>query len=208
MNKKILSVFMLSFLLLCGCRNSAPAPESDATDVPSVADVRKVGKLVLAEMAVTKTGTIEDLKYSDATTLRQKGQAVLNSLKIGDRKGAYSYDTYLRAYIDLSQLPENALSVDTAAHTAALRLPKIVTETAGRDPQLREEHYRVTGLRSDISAAERAQLKEEMNTMLRTEIEKNPRFSQALTEKGRQKITSYLTGLFSDYGYTLNVTFE
>lgn len=206
MKKKILSVLMLSFLLLCGCRKSAP--EADATAVPSVTDVRKVGKLVLAEMTVTKTGTIEDLKYSDATTLRQKGQAVLNSLKIGDRKGAYSYDTYLRAYIDLSQLPENALNVDTAAHTASLRLPRIVTETAGRDPQLREEHYRVTGLRSDISAAERAQLKEEMNTMLRTEIQKNPRFSQALTEKGRQKITSYLTGLFSDYGYTLNVTFE
>ncbi len=50
--------------------------------------------------------------------------------------------------------------IDETAKTAELTLPAIRTEFQGRDIAMKEEHYRVTGLRSQIGSKERAELKE------------------------------------------------
>lgn len=193
-------------LLFVACQKTTE--ESPKQTLPNITDIRNVGKLTLAEMTITKLGTIEDLGYDDAKTMRQKGKAILNYIKIGERKGAYSYDTYLRAYINLSQLSDQDLQIDSTTHIATLHLPSIETSLAGREPQLREEHYRVTGLRSNISPQERAQLKEEMNTMLRAEVKENELFNSKLSKKAEEKAQIYFTNFFKQFGYTVNIIFK
>lgn len=203
-----LFTLLLSLLLLLGCSQSGPERHAEEAASLSVSEVRRLGRLNLAEMTVTKMGTIDDLHLSDAETTKQQLAAIWNSMKIGTRKGAYSYDTYLRAYIDLENLSAADLKVDTVSRTAQLALPPIQTETAGRDGALREEHYRVTGLRSNISAAERAGLKEKMSAQLKKEIESDAEFERLLTDRARKRATAYFDSLFSTRGYTAEITFK
>lgn len=206
--KGLICIAIAGAALLASCSDGKGRIAENAPLVPQVSDVRKVGKLELAEMTVTKMGTIDDLRLEDAKGFGQKTRALLNALKIGGRKGAYSYDTYVRAYIDLNELTDSDLTVDTVAHTYRLTLPDIRTEIVGCEPTLREEHYRVTGLRSNISAQERASLKEEMNTMLRKEISSNGEFRRVLTEKAREKGRAWFEALFAASGYTGEVVFK
>ncbi|MDE5887809.1 MAG: DUF4230 domain-containing protein [Muribaculaceae bacterium] len=46
--------------------------------------------------------------------MKQMSAALIDAVKVGNRKAAYSYNTYLRAYIDLSGLPEEDVKVDEA----------------------------------------------------------------------------------------------
>lgn len=163
--------------------------------------LHSANKLVFASMSISKMATIDDLDFEDAKGIRQKTDALLSSLKIGKRKAAYSYDTYLRAYIDLSELTPDDVKIDDAAKTVTVTLPAVKTEFAGRDLGLREDHYRVTGLRSDINAQERAQIKERMNTHLKAEVEGDDTFRAVLTEQARNKARSYFENLLSDSGY-------
>ena len=75
-------------------------------------EFRQVDKLVLARMAVSKMATIDDFDLKDAVGLKQTGAAIIDAVKIGDRKAAYSYDTYLRAYIDMSDFSRDDIYVD------------------------------------------------------------------------------------------------
>lgn len=82
------------------------------------------------------------------------------------------------------------------------------TEFAGRDAQMRVEHYRVTGLRSQIGAEERAQMKEQINSALRQEVENDATFRSILTESAKSKGRKYFEDLCGRYGYKANVTFK
>ncbi|MDE6418014.1 MAG: DUF4230 domain-containing protein [Duncaniella sp.] len=172
------------------------------------AEVRSVDKLVLAQMAVTKMATIDDLKLEEADGVRQAAMAVVDALKIGNRRAAYSYSTYLRAYIDLSALTPEDVSVDERKRTITLTLPAVQTEYLGRDIAMREEHYRVTGLRSAIDAGERAAIKEKMNTALRREVEEKPFFRDRLVAEARAKASAYFGAILGGDGYTVNVEFK
>lgn len=204
MNKHLIPLLML--LLLCGCNHNESAQQPIST--PTVSEVRDIGRLQLAEMTVSKMGTIDDLHTDDATTWSEKALAIWNSLKIGSRKGAWSYDTYLRAYIDLSTLNPSDITLDSVSHTAKITLPAVQTQIIGRDVTMRQEHYRVTGLRSDISADERARLKEEMNTMLRREIAADTSLRNSLAERARQRARTYFDSLYSSRGYTAQIDFK
>lgn len=207
--RKITGTLLAAFAIMLGaCSGPKERQVEPVPQPPSYTQLRQLGQITFAEMTVTKTGTIEDLTMSNARGVKEKAHALLNSLKIGDRKGAYSYDTFLRAYIDLADLTDDAVSVDTAARTVALYLPPIRTEMAGRDATLREEHYRVTGLRSNISPSERAALKEQMNAMLRKEIASNADFEKALRQKARQRAVQYFDSLFATRGYSVDIRFK
>lgn len=204
--KKRFALLMAGVLCLgltgCGGGERVGLGGAPHDDAPSVSAVRQVGKLQLAEMTISKMGTIEDLKLSDAHGVEQTAKALLNSMKIGERKGAYSYDTYLRAYIDLSKLSADDFEVDSVARVCRVRMPKVEVEFAGREPSMHEEHYRVTGLRSDISAQERAALKEEMNRVLRQEVEKNPTFARKLRERAEGNARAWFESYFASMGYS------
>lgn len=192
-------------LLLClSCRRVDPAPEQpEPTDYYSI--VRSADKLVLAEMTINKIATVEDLRLRDAKGGRQTWEALLNKVKIGNRKAAYSYNTYLRAYIDMAEFTPSDIDVDTASKVMRIRLPEIHTEFAGRDVEVTEAHYRVTGLRSDIRPEERAQVKEAVNESLRREVEERSGFRDRVKATARTKALAYFTALAEENGFTAEI---
>lgn len=171
-------------------------------------ELRSVDKLTLASMSISKMATVDDITIDEAKGLRQTADAVLSSLKIGDRVAAYSYNTYLIAYIDMSALRADDIHVDKSRHSITVELPPIHTEFAGRDPGMREEHYRVTGLRSSINADERARIKERMNTRLKTEVESSDTFRDMIVTKAQANAKRYFESLLAADGYTVHVNFR
>lgn len=171
-------------------------------------EVKSVNKLVLASMTVSKMATINDLKFEEADGLKQTAAALLDAIKPGKRVAAYSYSTYLRAYIDLSALSPEDIKVDDTDKTVTLTLPPISTEYLGRDMEIHEEHYRVTGLRSKINATERAKIKEHMNTVLKQELESNPMFRDKLINEAKAKAQGYFSALLGKDGYSVIVNFK
>lgn len=173
-----------------------------------VSEFRSVDKLTLAEMTVTKMGSIDDLRPDDASGIGETVKAWLNSLKIGSRKGAWSYSTYMRAYVDMSKLKPEDMEVSQQDKVMRITMPEIEVEFIGRDVSFKEEHYRVTGLRSNISAADRARLKEEMNKLLKHEVEERPQFRKKLTETARAKGEEYFKALGASSGYEVELTWK
>ena len=171
-------------------------------------EIKSVDKLILARMTVSKMATIDDIPLSEAEGLKQTSAALLDALKLGKRKAAYSYDTYLRAYIDLSNLTPDDVKVDESTKTITLSLPPVTTEYLGRDMEIREDHYRVTGLRSEIDAAERAALKEQMNTVLKNEVKNKPMFRDKLVTEAKAKARTYFSSLLGKDGYKVIINFR
>ncbi|MDE7413231.1 MAG: DUF4230 domain-containing protein [Muribaculaceae bacterium] len=208
-------IFFLPLLILSlmggGCEKRS-GDEARAEDVAPVPDyyslIRSADKLILSEMTINKMATVEDLGLNQAKGSKQTMDAILNLFKIGTRKGAYSYNTYLRAYIDLSELTPGDVEVDTAARLIRVSLPEIRTEFAGRDVEVREDHYRVTGLRTNIGADERARVKEAMNEALRKEVEERAGFRDRLTASAREKALAYFTAFAAENGYTAEIKFK
>lgn len=199
----------LAAILSCGACSRPESAPAEATD-PSAElfeKIRHIDRLTLARMTVEKTATIDDLSFSEAKGAKKKAEAIIDALKIGDRVAVYSYDTYLEGYIDLSSLRPEDIGVDTVSHTATLRLPAIRTRLAGRDPEIHEVHYRVTGLRSNIGAKERADLKERMNTAVKRELSDSNAYSQRVELSARRSAERYFTGLLKDLGYTAIISF-
>lgn len=182
------------------------------TDHPSDREIygriRSADKLVLAQMTISKMATVDDIDPAKARGVKQTAAAVLDALKIGDRRAAYSYDTYLRAYIDMSRLSPSDVVIDRGARTVTVTLPPVQTEFAGRDMQIREDHYRVTGLRSEIDARERAAIKEQMNSALKAEVESDGEFSRMLAETARGRARSYFESILQSDGYSAIIRFK
>ena len=172
------------------------------------AEIRSANKLVLASMSISKMATIDDMDFSKAKGFKQSADALMASLKVGDRVAAYSYDTYLKAYIDLSNLSPDDVKIDEDSKTITIMRPPVQTEFAGRDLGMREEHYRVTGLRSQINAKERAEIKEKMNASLKKEVENDPAFKNILIDRAKKQAVMYFDNMFADTGYTPVVVFK
>ena len=191
-------ILIIASLLPIGCNRTNDKDGHSAF----YSELRDVNKLTLARMTIYKMATIDDLKLDEAQGLKQQATALLDAVKIGDRIGVYSYDTYLTAYMDMSALRPEDVVIDESNHTITLNLPPVRTEFSGRDMKMSENHYRVTGLRGNIGPKERAQLKEKMNDHLRKEVEQDSRFIATLTEQARSKATAWFSSLIEQAGYT------
>ncbi len=201
---------LLIALLLSGL--AACHHEGGSVDAPQprdfLSEVKSVNKLILARMAISKMATIGDIDISQAHGLKETAAGLIDAIKLGDRKAAYSYSTYIQAYIDLSALTPSDITVDEASRTISLSLPEIQVEYAGRDVEIREEHYRVTGLRSEIDAEERSRIKEQMNSALKHEVEQRREFSDRLRSVARAKCQAYFASLLGRDGYTVVITYR
>lgn len=191
-------------IVISACGRPAPAD----TAVVFADRLHEVSRLDLAEMTLTKTGSISDLSLDKAEGMLQTATALLNSLKLGTRKGVYSYDTYLRASVDLGDVRPDDIKLDNAGHTAHVVLPGIKVDYSGRDPGIREIHSRVTGLRSRITPAERAALKEVMNEALRHGVSSNPEYEETLRHEAEANGRRFIESLFQSYGYTVTVEYR
>lgn len=94
---------VLMLLSAVGCGHKDPQVSVPAEEIV-LSRVQSVDRLTLARMRVTKMATIDDLRLEDAKGPKQVVAALMDAVKIGDRKAAYSYDTYMSAYIDLTEL--------------------------------------------------------------------------------------------------------
>lgn len=205
LNRLSTPMILLALLAVvaAGCRKEEKTP-----DHSFYSDIKSVNKLVLAQMSVSKMSYLEDLKLEDAKGLKQTVEALGDAVKIGSRKAAYSYNTYLRAFLDMTELTPEDVTIDEKSKTIRLTLPEIKVEIQGRDPGLKEEHYRVSGLRSPINARERAEIKEKMNTAVKEEINKNPEFRNNLLSQAKIKAISFFQEIGKDNGYNIDVTFK
>lgn len=209
LHRSFISWIFISLLLVASiptaCRSDNAREEDDVDAGRLISKIESVQKLTLARMTVKKTASIDDLRLEDAKGARQIAAAISDALKIGDRKAVYSYDTYLIAWIDPREIQPSDISVNHQERRISISLPKIHTSVAGREPEFHEDHYRVTGLRSQISPAERAALKESMNTQLKNEVENDPAFTAVLSDWGRRRAESFFRQLLATDGYTVDV---
>lgn len=203
----ILSIALVAGLLMTGCRTMGGTKETPQQR-NYLSEVKSVNKLVLAQMTISKMATIDDIDLSKVDGMRQMAAGLMDAVKVGSRKAAYSYDTYLKAYVDLSSLTPEDIKVDDATKTITLMLPPVQTEFAGRDMEIREDHYRVSGMRSHIDAKERAEIKERMNTALKQEVEDKSEFRSRIEADARTKADAYFKALLGSDGYTVIVNFK
>lgn len=203
----VLTITLAAGSLLTGCQLLDGMKET-AEQRNYLSEVKSVNKLVLAQMTISKMATIDDIDLSKADGMKQMAAGLMDAVKVGNRKAAYSYDTYLKAYVDLSSLTPDDLKVDDATKTITLTLPPVQTEFAGRDMEIREDHYRVSGFRSEIDAKERAEIKEKMNTALKQEVEEKSEFRSRLEAEARTKAVAYFKALLGSDGYNVIVNFK
>lgn len=197
----ITSALALAALIFTGCRKN-----EEPHDIYN--EIKSVNRLNLAGMTISKMATIDDITLDEAKGVKETADALLNAIKIGDRIAVYSYDTYLRAYIDLSELTPSDVAVDESTRSVTISLPAIKTEFAGRDLPIRENHYRVTGLRSAINAKERAAIKERMNESLKAEVRRNPQFQNHVKSEARRKAVAYFESMLGNLGYSADISFK
>lgn len=171
-------------------------------------EIKDVESLTLAEMTLNKVGTIDDMTWDKARGFSQSMGALVNKFKAGKRIGVYSYNTYLQAYIELGELRDEDVVVDEERKLVKLTLPPVRTRYLGRDLGLKEEHLRVTGLRSSITPQERAQVKEVMNRTLKAEVEGNSALKSRIEDEARAKAREFFTILLRNRGYESEITFR
>lgn len=187
MKQIVFLAYLVISILMVGC-SKKPAPDH----VSIYEEIRYADKMEFASMDVTKTIKTERTDW----------------YKLGKRIAVYSYDTHLKAYIDLSQFEPDDLEFDEKNKTVRVTLPPIKVEIAGRDMELKKEYENIGIFRTDIDPKERAKLKEMANTSLKKELDSNPEFKKKLIDAGRRKARIYFETLLKNAGYTPIIRFS
>ena len=155
-------------------------------------EIRHVNKMEFASMAVTKTVKTERSDW----------------YKVGKRIAVYSFDTYLKAYIDMYEFDMEDMEFDEENKTVKVTLPPVKVEIAGRDMEMKKEYENVGLFRTEIDSKERAKMKEKASSDLMKELEGDPEYKQRLDETARRKARSYFESLFKNAGYTAFIRFS
>lgn len=180
--------FILCLLAILGACSKQQAP--DHTQLYE--EIHQVNKMEFASLAVTKTVKTERTDW----------------YKVGKRIAVYSYDTHLKAFIDMSLLAPDDIVFDEENKTVKMTLPPVQIEIAGRDMEMKKVYENVGLFRTDISSLERAQMKEKANAELKKELQGNPEYKQKLNQAARQKARSYFSTILQNAGYTPYVRFS
>ena len=183
---KAFTFLLISIFLFACSKKQAP----DHTQLYE--EIRHVNKMECASMAVTKTVKTERTDW----------------YKVGKRIAVYSFDTYLKAYIDLYQFEMENMEFDEENKTVKVTLPPIKIEIAGRDMEMKKEYENVGMFRTEIDSKERAKMKEKASADLKKELDGNPEYKQRLEDSARRKARSYFETLFMNAGYTAFIRFS
>lgn len=174
-------------VLMAGC-SKKPAPDHTML----YEEIRHVDRMEFASMAVTKTVKTERTDW----------------YKVGKRIAVYSFDTYLKAYINLYEFEPEDMEFDEENKTVKVTLPPVKIEIAGRDMEMKKEYENVGMFRTEIDSKERAAMKEKASADLRKELEGNPEYKRKLDETARRKARLYFETLFKNAGYTAMIRFS
>lgn len=173
-------------------------------------EIRSVNKLALVEAQISKVVILQDpdIHLSDVSSLQGAVAWLKNKIKTGTRTAIFSFDATMSGYIDLSTLAEADVQVDKKGKTATLVLPPVQLQLLGRDFTMDLKYQRVTGYRDQVSAAERAKLKERAYAKLEQEVNKNSALRQDLMRKAQTKAVGWFTQLFAMKGLSVSVRFR
>ncbi len=192
----MLAVAAMAIPVVVSCGNDRSGENSGDDKIPASVELyqelKSVDKMVFASMSITKSVKME----SDAW------------YKIGKRIAVYSYDSYMRAYIDMSALQESDMVFDDKNHTVSITLPPVVTEVTGRDMTMRKEYENIGIFRSELDSKERAEMKEKANESFVKEVKDNPQFKQRLTQEAQRKARKYFEALCESAGYVASINFK
>lgn len=192
----MLAVAAMAMPVVVSCGNDRSGENSGDDKIPASVvlyqELKSVDKMVFASMSITKSVKME----SDAW------------YKIGKRIAVYSYDSYMRAYIDMSALQESDMVFDDKNHTVSITLPPVVTEVTGRDMTMRKEYENIGIFRSELDSRERAEMKEKANESFVKEVKDNPQFKQRLTQEAQRKARKYFEALCESAGYVASINFK
>lgn len=181
-------VSMIALLGVFSCHKGENTP-----DLPALyQQIKSCNKLVFDSMDITKTVTIKDDKW----------------YTVGDRVAVYSYDSYLRAFEDLSALTADDIVFDNSARTVTLTLPPMQWEMAGRDMNLNLDYENIGLVRSNMTSEERATAKERANSSLMEELKTDPTYKSKLISTAEAKARLYFEALLAQTGYTPIVKFK
>lgn len=184
-----LSILLGIFLLSACSANDAGMSE----DTLKIADYTpdfyqewtRSNKIDFASMTVTKTVTTERTAW----------------YKIGQRVAVYSFDIYLRAYINMDEMKPGDINVDTERKVISIKLPPVKSEIAGRSEDLREEYENIGIFRSHPDSRERSALKERANADFIKEFKGNPVYRRELESTALKKAHAYFRALGEAAGY-------
>lgn len=185
MKKFLIIIFVFPILFACS-KKQAP----DHTSIYE--EIRHVNKMEFASMAVTKTVKTERSDW----------------YKIGKRIAVYSFDTYLKAYIDLHEFEMENMEFDEENKTVKVTLPPVKIDIAGRDMEMKKEYENVGMFRTEIDSKERARMKEKASADLMKELEGEPEYKRRLEDTASRKARSYFENLFKNAGYTALIKFS
>lgn len=192
----IIALAAMAMPVVVSCGNDRSGENSGDDKIPASVELyqelKSVDKMVFASMSITKSVKME----SDAW------------YKIGKRIAVYSYDSYMRAYIDMSALQESDMVFDDKNHTVSITLPPVVTEVTGRDMTMRKEYENIGIFRSELDSKERAEMKEKANESFVKEVKDNPQFKQRLTQEAQRKARKYFEALCESAGYVASINFK
>lgn len=183
--KKFFLLWSLMTCLLSAC--------SKSNNADLYQEIKSVDKMVFATMAITKTA-----KMDDSADWYKKGKRI----------AVYSYDSYMRAYVDLSALQMEDLVFDDEAKTVKVILPPVVTEIMGRDMEMRKVYDNIDMFRDSLDSKERAEIKEKANASFKEEVADNPMFKEQLVESAKRKARKYFETIFEANGYTASIDFK
>ncbi|MDE7160643.1 MAG: DUF4230 domain-containing protein [Muribaculaceae bacterium] len=199
MKQSVSLLNILTFLMLAfggaSCSDTSGSKDDATPDMKAFhsdlyRELTRTDRMVFASMSVTKTAVTDDSKLW------------------GKRIGVYSYDTYLRASVDMSRFSPDDLIFDDDAHTVTVTLPPVEVDLSGRDMTLREEYTNIGLLRSRFGSAERAKAKEAANKDFKKELARNDSFKKIITERAQNKARDYFRSFFESNGYEATINFK
>lgn len=191
---KYVAALLLAWSVLLGGSCSGDDSKENVADSPAMAkeftpdfyqEWHRTAKIEFATMTVTKTVTTERSAW----------------YKIGDRIAVYSFDVYLRAFIDMDKLQPSDISVDQKNKVITVNLPPVQSEIAGRSEELKEVYENIGLFRSRPDSRERASLKEKAGEDFRKEFSTNPVFRRELESTALRKAHAYFEALGEAAGY-------
>ena len=197
------------FFILLGCVACQKEQE------PSLYfELKDINELVLAEVRVEKTFVIDDpdIHLKDIGSKSGVFVDIIDWVKrktsVGKRIGIYSFGTYYSAYIDLTDLSPEDITLDKKEKLCSIHLPPVRIREWGRDFELKTEHERVSLYRTPLTPQEKAKAKNEASRLLAEEVEKNGELKQKLIHDAKAKAQAYFDTLLADWGYQADIHFR
>ncbi len=183
--------------------------------------VRDINHLQLATATVTKTYTVRDPYYDDLERqtnsnnvldmIQRSLHIIEHSVKIGERIGIYGLRREYAAFIDLNKLSTSDITISQRDGVMQIKLclPPIEIRMLGNNFETLIYHERTSGLRSDITEAERSLMRRKASQQMSRDI--NPESSPelcALRNNAQSKATEFFTTMLVNLGYSPTIKFK